>query len=120
MGGKSLCADGSGIFAQVMQVDPDFPCDVRATSERELCEQPVAVLQAPLEISSCPGSPLQLDGSRSSGSGIKPFIFRWYAHPVLSDNFLTLKASLDAKGSVDSLVLQPELDGGRTSSSPLL
>ena len=57
-----------------MTVDADFPCDDPATAVvTELCPQPVASAVAPAEISSCPGSTLVLDGSRSSGGGSPPY-----------------------------------------------
>ena len=51
--------DGSSVV-----VDADFPCDTRATDERELCIQPTALIQAPTVISSCPGTTITLDGTR--------------------------------------------------------
>ena len=107
----SLCAE-----QQTLAVDIDFPCDRRDTAERELCGEPVALVQAPTEISSCPGTVLTLDGSRSSGGGIKPLTYRWYAHPTLCDNFYAIRPSLVAAGSASAVSLSGELDGGRNFS----
>lgn len=60
-----------------MAVNDFFPCDLTSTEETELCIAPVAVLQAPTELSSCPGTSLTLDASQSYGSGIKPLNFHW-------------------------------------------
>ena len=51
-------------LALLLVVDADFPCDTRATDERELCIQPTALIQAPTVISSCPGTTITLDGTR--------------------------------------------------------
>ena len=102
----SMCADAHGLI-----VDPYFPCDRRDTEERELCSQPVALVQAADEISSCPGTALTLDGSRSSGGGIKPLTFRWFAHPTLSDNYLAVQPTL-SRVNQSSATLRNELDGG--------
>jgi len=64
---ESMCA-----AAQSVYVDTDFPCDVATTNERELCMAPTALVQAPAVISSCPGTSVDLDGSRSSGAAARP------------------------------------------------
>ena len=88
------CAGESSKCAKAAQVvvDADFPCDLRGTKERELCIQPIALIQAPTEISSCSGSTLNLDASRSSGSGIKPLTYSWSASPRTCDNYCELFA----------------------------
>ena len=57
--------------AQSLSVNADFPCDTAATSEVELCVVPTALIQAPAQIDSCPGTGLELDASRSSGGGVR-------------------------------------------------
>ena len=75
----ALCAGSEGS----VDIDTDFACDDPSTDETEQCEVPSIVVTAPEEISSCPGSSLKLDASRSSGGGIKPLKFSWNAHPAL-------------------------------------
>ena len=111
-GPNTMCA-GAG-EAVTMTVDPFFPCDRLATIEREPCVQPVSLIQAPDKISSCPGTALSLDGTRSSGGGIKPLVYTWAAHPTKSDNYYQISSSMVGQGSVEKAALSTELDGGRT------
>ena len=96
-----------------MDVDAYFPCNQRATAEREECVVPVAYIGGPTAISSCPGTALQLDGSRSSGGGIKPLVFSWSAHPILSDSYHKVQPALSAAGDAERVSVSTELDGGR-------
>ena len=65
-------------------------------------------------ISSCPGTPLQLDGTRSSGGGIKALTYTWAALSTRSDNYPDIQPSLVSQGNVPRVTLSTELDGGRT------
>jgi len=76
--------------AQQLSIDADYPCDTESTPAVEECIQPVALLQAPTDISSCFGTKLTLDASRSSGGGIKPLIFQFVANPTKSDRYYAL------------------------------
>lgn len=77
---NSMCASNVSYT-----IDADFPCDRVDTAVRELCVQPEAVAQAPTQVSSCPGTTVTVDGSRSVGGGIKPLIFSWRANPLTCD-----------------------------------
>ena len=112
-GPESMCAGANGEIV-TMTVDPFFPCDRVATLDRELCIQPVALIQAPAKISSCPGTEISLDGARSEGGGIKPLTFTWAAHPTKSDNYYEISNSLVSQGDTPTATLSTELDGGRT------
>ena len=61
--------------------------------------QPVALIRGPTAISSCPGTAVNLDGSRSSGGGIKPLAFQWAAHPIECDDYYALQAQLAPQAS---------------------
>ena len=65
-----------------------------------------------MSISSCAGSEVELDGSRSSGGGMKPLTFEWAAHPILSDNYDAIQPLLATLGSVDVARLSTALNGG--------
>ena len=100
-------------------IDANFPCDTIQTDETEACVIPVAFAQAPEKISSCPGTPISVDGSRSTGGGIKPLTYQWSAHPTKSDNFFQIQPALQSQmstsgGAADKVSLSNELDGGRT------
>ena len=96
-----------------MTVDASLPCDRRATTVRELCVMPTALIQAPNEIDSCPGASVVLDASRSSGGGVRPLTYRWSAMPRSSDNYYQIAAKLSEGGSVSTIQLGgKELDGG--------
>ncbi len=56
---SSKCTGQLGAAFRI--VDADFPCDRRDTDTRELCITPTALIQAPSEIDSCPGTSLTLD-----------------------------------------------------------
>jgi hypothetical protein len=60
----------------------------------EECVTPSAVIQAPLELSSCPDSSMTIDGSRSRGSGIKALTLTWGADPILCDNYYAVATKL--------------------------
>ena len=102
----SMCASGS------FTVDIDFPCARVGAAERDICIKPTALIQAPTEIDSCPGSTLVLDASRSSGGGIRPLTYSWTANPRTCDNYYEISATLIAAGSSDIVTLGPELEGG--------
>ena len=55
---------------------------------------PQAYVQAPESLSSCPGTPLRMDGVRSSGGGIKALTFRWGAHPTQCDRYYDVSGAL--------------------------
>ena len=81
--------------------------------ERELCVEPTAVIQAPTELGSCQGSQLQLDGSRSTGGGVRPLVYSWAAPPRSCDNYYEVAAALTSAGSMPSVVLPASaLNGG--------
>ena len=106
---KSLCNVGLE-----MSVDEYFPCNLRSTDEREECTSPLALIRGPTAISSCPQTEIKLDGSRSSGGGIKPLIFSWAAHPILSDNARLITSALLSSGSTERVRLEAsQLTGGR-------
>ena len=86
---ETMCAGAISIT-----VDANYPCDTRDTAAVEACMQPQAIILAPTKISSCPGTQIRLDGSRSSGGGIKPLIFQWSCHPTRSDNYYTIQPSV--------------------------
>ena len=79
-GASSMCAN-----SQSLTVDEFFPCDRLETVEVEACVVPVAVVQGPIQLSSCPGSSMLLDGSRSFGGGIKALTYSWRANPLTCD-----------------------------------
>jgi hypothetical protein len=90
-------------------VDSFFPCDVRNTTEtREACVSPVAVLQAPTEINSCPDTALELDGSQSTGGGIKLLNFTWRP-TTQSDNYYEIKGLLDVQAAQQLVTLPARL-----------
>jgi hypothetical protein len=103
----SMCAR-----AHALTVSTDYPCDERGTPERELCIVPTAHILAPTAISSCPGSAIMLDGTSSSGGGIKPLAFEWSVYPTRSDNYYQIKPALQAAGNTPRPTLRGELDGG--------
>ena len=107
---NSKCA-----LSQSVTVDVDYPCDVATTSERELCAQPTALIQAPTQIDSCPGTGLTLDASRSSGGGVRRLTYSWSAPPRSCDNYYAVAAKLaSSPPSASSVQLTAlELDGGR-------
>ena len=88
---KSMCA---GALSSI--VSSNYPCDKRDTDEIEACVKPVALIQAPVKISSCPGTSVTLEGSRSTGGGIKPLTFQWASNPTKSDNFYEIRPSVCA------------------------
>lgn len=107
-GAHSKCAP-----AQTLAVDDLFPCDMATTPERELCVEPTAVIQAPMELGSCAGSGLLLDGSRSAGGGVRPLAYSWSAPPRSCDNYYDVTAALSMAGSVPTVTLPADaLDGG--------
>ena len=56
---------------------------------------------------------LSLDGSRSSGGGVKKLSYNWRAHPTKCDNYVAVQAALDAQGDVPTVHLGgAALDGG--------
>ena len=71
---ENMCND-----AMSARVDDFFPCDKASTAALERCHKPVAMLVAPRTISMCPGTPLELDGSYSTGGGAKRLDFAWAA-----------------------------------------
>ena len=81
-GAESMCAK-----IQTLPVNEFFPCDRSYTENIELCVKPIAVVQGPTEISSCPGSAITLDGARSTGGGIKPLVYSWRANPLTCDKY---------------------------------
>ena len=86
---ETMCAGAISI-----SVSADFPCNFRDTPVVEACVTPVALIQAPAKISSCPGTAITLDGIRSTGGGIKPLKYLWGVHPTQSDNFYTIRPSV--------------------------
>ena len=96
-------------------VDADFPCDQRETSTRELCPPPTAFVQAPVQIDSCKGTSLTLDGTRSSGGGVRSLAFSWIALPRSCDNAAEIAALLATdQGTAATVTLGGEqLDGGQ-------
>jgi hypothetical protein len=110
-GAESKCSTAA---SSTIYVPTDFPCDMRSTTQYEPCIQPGAVISAPSELSSCPGTSLTLDGSRSSGGGITGLIYEWHADPLLCDNYYAVQSTLDSVGSSPSVSLRGELDGGQT------
>ena len=89
----SLCAEELSL-----NIDTAFPCDRQQTlSMREPCVEPSAVIQAPEELSSCPGAALTLDASRSTGGGIKPLVFLWGSNPRATDNYQRVQAAFKSQ-----------------------
>ena len=78
----SMCAS-----SQTYVVDAYFPCDTRETDDIEACITPTALIQAPTEIDSCPGTSFALDASRSTGGGVRPLEYIWSASPRTCDNY---------------------------------
>ena len=108
--GDSKCAD-----VQSLTVSSLFPCDSVVTPVREVCTQPTAVIQAPNEIASCPGTTLTLDASRSTGGGVRPLTYTWSAIPTSCDNYYSISSALSAAGDAPTMVLSAtEVDGGNT------
>lgn len=87
----SMCA-----AAQSTTVDSNYPCDLRDTPDIESCVQPVALIQAPVSISSCPGTAIILDGSRSHGSGIKSLRYQWGVDPTRSDRSSSIQPAVSS------------------------
>ena len=107
------CAPGTATnlcnSADSRAVDSFFPCDVRNTTEtREECVSPVAVLQAPTEINSCPDTALELDGSQSTGGGIKLLNYTWRP-TTQSDNYYEIKGLLDVAAAQQLVTLPARL-----------
>jgi hypothetical protein len=104
--------------AQALDVDAFFPCDRRDTTARDACVTPTALVQAPNEISSCPGTSLTLDATRSSGGGVRPLLFQWSASPRTCDNYYAISSRLSTLNSADQQQQQTveltgaDLDGG--------
>lgn len=112
-GGSCTDAHTKCAPAQHLTVDALFPCDQYMTAERELCAKPVATIQAPTELGSCPGSTLLLDASRSTGGGVRPLSYAWTALPRSCDNYYQVSAVLKSAGSSPSVLLPAwALDGG--------
>ena len=108
--GDSKCAD-----VQSLTVSSLFPCDIAGTPVHEVCIQPIAVIQAPNEIASCPGTTLTLDASHSTGGGVRPLTYTWSALPTSCDNYYSISSALSAAGGVPTVVLSAsEVDGGNT------
>ena len=108
-GNASLC-----MRATTLPIDQFFPCDSRFTDARELCVVPQSFVQAPLILSSCSGTAVTLDASRSEGGGVRPLSYIWSANPRTCDNYLPISAVLKAAGSVSSIKLPGSaLDGGQ-------
>lgn len=82
-------------------VSTSYPCDIRDTPQVEACVKPIAYVQAPEKISSCPGTPITLVGSNSQGGGIKPLSFYWSAHPTKSDNYYNIQPAVSALSLVN-------------------
>ena len=78
----SMCAPSQSYI-----VDAYFPCDTRETDNIEACITPTALIQAPTEIDSCPGTSFTLDASRSTGGGVRPLEYIWSASPRTCDNY---------------------------------
>ena len=110
---ESMCAGAGGEKVE-MSVNPFFPCDRVDTAEREACIQPVALIQGPDKISSCPDTAMDLDGSRSTGGGIKALTYTWSVHPTKSDNAYQITAGLIPQGNTEVAKLKSELNGGNT------
>ena len=90
-GSESRCNAGDE-----MSVDTFFPCNRVDTEETELCDRPVAVVRAPMQISACAGTTLELDGSHSHGGGPKPLKFFW--NPAgSSDNRRNIKSYAESE-----------------------
>ena len=105
------------ITSSQLNISAFFPCDRRTTTAIEECVTPVAVLQVPLELSSCPDAEMSIDGSRSTGSGIKPLIFTWGSDPSICDNYYQVQSRIVGAnaGQIQSGTLGPaELAGGFT------
>lgn len=104
---------GACAGALALSVDPDHPCDRQDTAGREECGVPTAIIQRPSVIGACAGTSLYLDGSRSTGGGVKPLSFAWRALPQTCDNYWQVKSRLEAVGDVPAVELRPpEIDGG--------
>ena len=100
---KSLCARRN----LSMSVDPDFPCDRRATaSTRELCAMPLVTVRVPRAVGSCLETPLELDGSDYSGAGIKPLSFLWAAHPIQCDDYYALQDQIETQRTAERVALR--------------
>lgn len=81
--GGVLCDASNTVCAepQSVTIHPDYPCDRRATSSRERCHTPNAVIQGPFTIASCPGTTLTLDASWSGNGGMLRVSHEWHARP---------------------------------------
>lgn len=112
----SLCASGAGA---TITVNRDFPCDQVSTTSIELCIQPVALIQGAARLSSCPGTGLQIDGSRSTGSGIKPLTFAWSANPTTTDNYPAVQAALLSLGGASKISLPGSAVSNQTTTAVL-
>ena len=97
---NSMCTAAISI-----DVSENYPCDVRDTPIVELCVQPVALVQAPEKISSCPGTPVSLTGTNSYGSGIKPLSYQWAAHPTKSDNYYSIQPAVCGTKALSPLAM---------------
>ena len=107
--------DSMCTVAEQMDVDAYFPCDRRDTTAREACVTPEALVQASRRISSCPGTALALDATRSTGGGVRPLQFQWSASPRTCDNYYQVSARLSAANSANAQTVAltgAELDGG--------
>ena len=113
--GTCSAADALCFRGATVRVDDFFPCDRRATDEREMCITPRALIQAPSVIGSCPGTTVMLDASRSTGGGARPLSFQWSASPRTCDNLARVSLALGSvSGGTTSIVTLggAELDGG--------
>ena len=113
-GATSKC---NTIASSQLNISAFFPCDRRTTITLEECVTPVAVLQAPVELSSCPDASMSIDGSRSTGSGIKPLLFTWGSDPSICDNYYQVQARIERANAfqIQSGTLGPaELANGST------
>jgi hypothetical protein len=74
-GHPELCATANLTWT----VDADFPCDRSQTDALEECVQPFVTIRGPEVVGGCPDTPIALDASDYSGSGIRPLRFEWMA-----------------------------------------
>ena len=112
----SMCVVSGGAGSNIA-VDKDFPCDTKQTpATREQCIVPTALIQAPNEIDSCPGTSITLDATPSTGGGVRPLTYSWSANPRSTDNYYQVAAKLAAGGTAASSIElgSAELDNGRS------
>jgi len=83
--------------AHALEVDTFKPCDLRATGELEECVRPTAVVRSPSQLSLCADSKLVLDASRSTGGGLRPLIYEYYAVAAECDNYELVGPALRAR-----------------------